>query len=162
MARLYISKMKSEVKTMVKRSKQLESTMGESSQKMNEMETELTASQLRISQVTTSTSTAAVTVAKCGWSPGLLEKQQLKLAHVSITHLCLCILVQLEAKVKSLTESLQNVEQKKRQLEENVDSLNEEIVRIRAQGELRHCHGTTLKSYPLCPNIPIPFIVNSI
>lgn len=51
---------------MVKRSKQLESTMGNSSQKMNEMETELTASQLRISQVTASPSTAAVTVAKCG------------------------------------------------------------------------------------------------
>lgn len=47
---------------MVKRSKQLESTMGSSIQKMNEMETELTASQLRISQVTPSTSTAAVTV----------------------------------------------------------------------------------------------------
>lgn len=56
MARLYISKMKSEVKTMVKRSKQLESTVGDSSQKMTEMETELTASQLRISQVTASSS----------------------------------------------------------------------------------------------------------
>lgn len=32
-------------------------------------------------------------------------------------------------------ECLQNVEQKKRQLEENIDSLNEEIVRIKAQGE---------------------------
>lgn len=42
--------------------------------------------------------------------------------------------VQHEAKIKSLTESLQNVEQKKRQLEEDVDSLNEEIVRIKAQG----------------------------
>lgn len=41
-----------------------------------------------------------------------------------------------EAKIKSLTDNLQNVEQKKRQLEENVDSLNEEIVRIKAQGEL--------------------------
>ncbi|KAM9337578.1 kinesin-1 heavy chain-like [Symphorus nematophorus] len=49
-ARLYISKMKSEVKTMVKRSKQLESTQAESTQKMDEMDTELTASQLRISQ----------------------------------------------------------------------------------------------------------------
>ncbi|KAM3593366.1 uncharacterized protein V6R79_011315 [Siganus canaliculatus] len=49
-ARLYISKMKSEVKTMVKRSKQLESTQAESTQKMDEMETELTACQLRISQ----------------------------------------------------------------------------------------------------------------
>uniref|UniRef100_A0A3Q3W6F4 Kinesin-like protein n=1 Tax=Mola mola TaxID=94237 RepID=A0A3Q3W6F4_MOLML len=89
MARLYISKMKSEVKTMVKRSKQLESTKTESTQKMEEMEMDLTACQLRISQ-----------------------------------H---------EAKIKSLTDSLQNVEQKKRQLEENVDSLNEEIVHIKAQ-----------------------------
>uniref|UniRef100_A0A8C4H8E9 Kinesin-like protein n=1 Tax=Dicentrarchus labrax TaxID=13489 RepID=A0A8C4H8E9_DICLA len=88
-ARLYISKMKSEVKTMVKRSKQLESTKAESTQKMEEMELELTACQLRISQ-----------------------------------H---------EAKIKSLTDSLQNVEQKKRQLEENVDLLHEEIVRIKAQ-----------------------------
>ncbi|XP_041670637.1 kinesin-1 heavy chain-like [Cheilinus undulatus] len=88
-ARLYISKMKSEVKTMVKRSKQLESTQAESSQKMEQTEMELTACQLRISQY--------------------------------------------EAKIKSLTDSLQNVEQKKRQLEENVDSLNEEIVRIKAQ-----------------------------
>ncbi|KAA8587326.1 hypothetical protein FQN60_016188 [Etheostoma spectabile] len=36
-----------------------------------------------------------------------------------------------EAKIKSLTEYLQNVEQKKRQLEENVDSLNEELVKQR-------------------------------
>ena len=52
MARLYISKMKSEVKTMVKRSKQLESTQSESNQKMDENEKELAACQLRISQVT--------------------------------------------------------------------------------------------------------------
>ncbi|XP_037612729.1 kinesin-1 heavy chain-like [Sebastes umbrosus] len=89
MARLYISKMKSEVKTMVKRSKLLESTKAESTQKMDETEMELIACQLRVSQ-----------------------------------H---------EAKIKSLTDSLQNVEQKKRQLEENVDSLNEEIVRVNAQ-----------------------------
>uniref|UniRef100_A0A667Z7H8 Kinesin-like protein n=1 Tax=Myripristis murdjan TaxID=586833 RepID=A0A667Z7H8_9TELE len=88
-ARLYISKMKSEVKTMVKRCKQLESTQSESNKKMDENEKELAACQLRISQ-----------------------------------H---------EAKIKSLTEYLQNVEQKKRQLEENVDSLNEELVKISAQ-----------------------------
>ncbi|KAL4624643.1 kinesin-1 heavy chain-like [Arapaima gigas] len=88
-ARLYISKMKSEVKTMVKRCKQLESTQAESEQKMEENEKELAACQLRISQ-----------------------------------H---------EAKIKSLTEYLQNVEQKKRQLEENVDALNEELVKISAQ-----------------------------
>ncbi|XP_068437527.1 kinesin-1 heavy chain-like [Clinocottus analis] len=89
MARLYISKMKSEVKTMVKKSKQLESSQAGSTQKMEEAEMELNAFQLRVSQ-----------------------------------H---------EAKIKSLTDSLQNVEQKKRQLEENVDFLNEEIVRIKAQ-----------------------------
>uniref|UniRef100_A0A8B9H9K1 Kinesin-like protein n=1 Tax=Astyanax mexicanus TaxID=7994 RepID=A0A8B9H9K1_ASTMX len=89
-ARLYISKLKSEVKTMVKRCKQLESSQSESNKKMDENEKELAACQLRISQ-----------------------------------H---------EAKIKSLTEYLQNVEQKKRQLEENVDLLNEEIVKISAQG----------------------------
>ncbi|XP_066508083.1 kinesin-1 heavy chain-like [Hoplias malabaricus] len=88
-ARLYISKLKSEVKTMVKRCKQLESTQAESNKKMDENEKELAACQLRISQ-----------------------------------H---------EAKIKSLTEYLQNVEQKKRQLEENVDLLNEELVKISAQ-----------------------------
>lgn len=43
--------------------------------------------------------------------------------------------VQYEVKIKTLTESLRAVEQKKRQLEENMDSLNEEIVRIKAQGK---------------------------
>ncbi|KAJ0022719.1 hypothetical protein NQD34_014853 [Periophthalmus magnuspinnatus] len=84
MVRLYISKMKSEVKSMVKRSKQLESSQAESSQKTKDTERELTACQLRISQQ--------------------------------------------EAKIKTVSESLQNVEQKKRELEETVDSLNEEIV----------------------------------
>uniref|UniRef100_A0A8B9LDH1 Kinesin-like protein n=1 Tax=Astyanax mexicanus TaxID=7994 RepID=A0A8B9LDH1_ASTMX len=88
-ARLYISKMKSEVKTLVKRSKQLEAAQADSNKKMDENEKELAACQLRISQ-----------------------------------H---------EAKIKSLTEYLQNVEHKKRQLEENVDSLNEELVKISAQ-----------------------------
>ncbi|CAB1421304.1 unnamed protein product [Pleuronectes platessa] len=91
-ARLYISKMKSEVKTMVKRCKQLESTQSDSNIKMDENEKELAVCQLRISQ-----------------------------------H---------EAKIKSLTEYLQNVEQKKRQLEENVDSLNEEFVKLSAQEKL--------------------------
>lgn len=49
-ARLYISKMKSEVKTMVKRCKQLESTQTESNKKMDENERELAACQLLISQ----------------------------------------------------------------------------------------------------------------
>lgn len=44
--------------------------------------------------------------------------------------------VQYEVKIKSLTDSLRVLEQKKRQLEENVDSLNVEIVRLAAQGKL--------------------------
>lgn len=52
MARLYISKMKSEVKTLVKRSKQLETAQTDSNKKMDENEKELAACQLRISQVT--------------------------------------------------------------------------------------------------------------
>ena len=60
-ARLYISKMKSEVKTMVKRSKQLESTQAESTQKLDETERELTACQLRISQVTAAAAVITVT-----------------------------------------------------------------------------------------------------
>lgn len=49
---------------------------------------------------------------------------------------CVCVCVQYEVKIKSLTDSLRVLEQKKRQLEENVDSLNEEIVRLAAQGKL--------------------------
>ncbi|OCT73907.1 kinesin-1 heavy chain [Xenopus laevis] len=88
-ARLYISKMKTEVKTMVKRCKQLEGSQSESTQKMEKNEKDLAACQLLVSQ-----------------------------------H---------EAKIKSLTEYVQNVEQNKRQLEESVDSLNEELVKLRAQ-----------------------------
>lgn len=50
----------------------------------------------------------------------------------------ICVCLQYEAKIKSLTEYLQNIEQKKRQLEENVDSLNEELVKLSAQGTNRH------------------------
>lgn len=56
---------------------------------------------------------------------------------------CQLRISQHEAKIKSLTEYLQNVEQKKRQLEESVDSLNEELVQLRAQGT----HFQLLKSY---------------
>lgn len=50
MARLYISKMKSEVKSLVNRSKQLESAQTDSNRKMNASERELAACQLLISQ----------------------------------------------------------------------------------------------------------------
>ncbi|XP_060683807.1 kinesin heavy chain [Hemiscyllium ocellatum] len=91
-ARLYVSKMKSEVKTLVKRAKQLESTQLDCNRKMNENERELAACQLLVSQ-----------------------------------H---------EAKIKSLTDYMQNVEQKRRQLEESHDALDEEIAKLRAQEKM--------------------------
>ncbi|KAI1899972.1 hypothetical protein AGOR_G00067430 [Albula goreensis] len=88
-ARLYISKIKSEVKSMVKRCKQLESLQLECHRKMEETGRELSSCQLLISQ-----------------------------------H---------EAKIRSLTEYMQNVELKKRQLEDNYDSLSEELAKLQAQ-----------------------------
>ncbi|MBN3317767.1 KIF5A protein, partial [Atractosteus spatula] len=88
-ARLYISKIKSEVKSMVKRCRQLENLQLECHRKMEETGRELSSCQLLISQ-----------------------------------H---------EAKIRSLTEYMQNVELKKRQLEDSYDSLSEELARLQAQ-----------------------------
>lgn len=123
-ARLYISKLKSEVKTMVKRCKQLENTQSESNKKMDENEKELAACQLRISQVAEPLRLHNI------------NKHCLYCCHKNrfLTSLLFSFL-QHEAKIKSLSEYLQNVEQKKRQLEENVDSLNEELVKLSAQGK---------------------------
>ena len=51
MARLYISKMKSEVKSLVNRSKQLEVAQADTARKMQANEKELASCQLLISQV---------------------------------------------------------------------------------------------------------------
>uniref|UniRef100_A0A3P9HK60 Kinesin-like protein n=1 Tax=Oryzias latipes TaxID=8090 RepID=A0A3P9HK60_ORYLA len=85
-ARLYISKIKSEVKSMVKRCRQLENLQLECHRKMEETGRELSSCQLLISQ-----------------------------------H---------EAKIRSLTEYMHSVEQKKRQLEESHDSLSEELAKL--------------------------------
>uniref|UniRef100_A0A8C8DCY5 Kinesin-like protein n=1 Tax=Oncorhynchus tshawytscha TaxID=74940 RepID=A0A8C8DCY5_ONCTS len=96
MARLYISKMKSEVKSLVNRSKQLESSLVDTSRKMQANEKELASCQLLISQ-----------------------------------H---------QAKIKSLTDYMQNMEQKKRQLEESQDSLMEELHALHAQEKMKEVH----------------------
>uniref|UniRef100_A0A3B5L8X8 Kinesin-like protein n=1 Tax=Xiphophorus couchianus TaxID=32473 RepID=A0A3B5L8X8_9TELE len=88
-ARLYISKIKSEVKSMMKRCRQLENMQLECHRKMEETGRELSSCQLLISQ-----------------------------------H---------EAKIRSLTEYMQSVEQKKRQLEESHDSLTEELAKLQEQ-----------------------------
>nr|XP_023671762.1 kinesin heavy chain isoform X1 [Paramormyrops kingsleyae]XP_023671763.1 kinesin heavy chain isoform X1 [Paramormyrops kingsleyae] len=90
-ARLYISKMKSEVKSLVNRGKQLETAQADANRKIQANEKELAACQLLISQ-----------------------------------H---------QAKIRSLTDYMQNVEQKRRQLEESQDTLTEELARLHAQGE---------------------------
>ncbi|XP_067881552.1 kinesin heavy chain-like isoform X3 [Heterodontus francisci] len=88
-ARLYISKMKSEVKTLIKRCRQLENTQTECNKKIEENCRELSSCQLLISQ-----------------------------------H---------EAKIRSLTECVHNMELRKRQLEEAYDALNEEMAKLQAQ-----------------------------
>ncbi|KAM7380989.1 hypothetical protein PAMP_004251 [Pampus punctatissimus] len=91
-ARLYITKMKSEVKSLVNRSKQLEVNLTENTCRMEANEKELTSCQLLISQ--------------------------------------------LQGKIGSLTDDLQTMEQKKRQLEESQDSLMEEMAKLHAQGQM--------------------------
>ncbi|XP_069509695.1 kinesin heavy chain isoform X1 [Ambystoma mexicanum] len=88
-ARLYISKIKSEVKSVVKRCRQLENLQVECHRKMEVTGRELSSCQLLISQ-----------------------------------H---------EAKIRSLTEYMHSVEQKKRQLEESYDTLSEDLVKLQAQ-----------------------------
>ncbi|XP_029818051.1 kinesin heavy chain [Manacus vitellinus] len=54
-------------------------------------------------------------------------------AHIS---LLFSLSPQHEAKIKSLTDYMQNMEQKRRQLEESQDSLNEELAKLRAQEKM--------------------------
>ncbi|XP_069762451.1 kinesin heavy chain [Narcine bancroftii] len=88
--RLYISKVKSEVKMLVKCCRQLEDNQNECNKKMEVCSHELSTCQLLISQ-----------------------------------H---------EAKIRSLSQSTQTTELRKRQLEEAWDALNEEVTRLQTQG----------------------------
>uniref|UniRef100_A0A8C1KSI7 Kinesin-like protein n=1 Tax=Cyprinus carpio TaxID=7962 RepID=A0A8C1KSI7_CYPCA len=83
---VYLSKVKSELKSVVKRCGQLEALQTDCHRKMEETGRELSSCQLLISQ-----------------------------------H---------EAKIRSLTEYMQNMELKKRQLEENYDCLSEELAKL--------------------------------
>uniref|UniRef100_A0A3Q3W9Q6 Kinesin-like protein n=1 Tax=Mola mola TaxID=94237 RepID=A0A3Q3W9Q6_MOLML len=88
-ARLYISKIKSEVKSMVKRCRHLENLQMECHRKMEETGRELSS--------------------------------------------CHLLIAQHEAKIRSLVEYMQNVELKKRNLEDSYDSLSEELAKLQAQ-----------------------------
>uniref|UniRef100_H3CNN1 Kinesin-like protein n=1 Tax=Tetraodon nigroviridis TaxID=99883 RepID=H3CNN1_TETNG len=101
-ARLYINKIKSEVKSMVKRCHHLETLQLECHRKMEETGRELSSCHLLISQ-----------------------------------H---------EAKIRSLTEYTQNVELKKRHLEESYDSLGEELAKLQARESMSEL--TKEKNHP--------------
>uniref|UniRef100_A0A8C6VQI4 Kinesin-like protein n=1 Tax=Nothobranchius furzeri TaxID=105023 RepID=A0A8C6VQI4_NOTFU len=98
-ARLYISKIKSEVKSMVKRCRYLENLQMDCQRKMEETSRELSSCQL--------------------------------------------VIAQHEAKIRSLTEYTQNVEMKKRQLEDGYDSLTEELAKLQAQGTAEETRSPT-------------------
>lgn len=117
-ARLYISKIKSEVKSMVKRCRQLENMQLECHRKMEETGRELSSCQLLISQVRVGGRGRAE-----GGGRVFLVKLTVRFA-----------LMQHEAKIRSLTEYMQSVEQKKRLLEESHDSLSEELAKLQDQG----------------------------
>ncbi|XP_077429071.1 kinesin heavy chain-like isoform X1 [Vanacampus margaritifer] len=91
-ARLYISKIKSEVKSMVKRCRHLGSLQAECQRKMEETGRELSSRHLLVAQ-----------------------------------H---------EAKISLLTEYAQDVERKRRQLEESYDSLADELAEVQAAGSV--------------------------
>ncbi|XP_067138494.1 kinesin heavy chain-like [Centruroides vittatus] len=92
MARIFISKMKSEVKGLAQRCHQLESFQTDCNKKIESNEKELAECRLLISQY--------------------------------------------DAKMKSLQEYMKDVENKKRTLEEAVDSLNEECAKLKAAEEM--------------------------
>lgn len=122
-ARLYISKIKSEVKSMVKRCRQLENMQLECHRKMEETGRELSSCQLLISQV-----------------GGFVREAKRKKARSAMFATALYlhglsrVLMQHEAKIRSLTEYMQSMEQKKRLLEESHDSLSEELAKLQDQG----------------------------
>uniref|UniRef100_A0AAR2LXJ8 Kinesin-like protein n=1 Tax=Pygocentrus nattereri TaxID=42514 RepID=A0AAR2LXJ8_PYGNA len=108
---VYVSKVKSELKSVVKRCRQLESIQTDCHRKMEETGRELSSCHLLISQ-----------------------------------H---------EAKIRSLTEYMQNMELKKRQLEENYDCLSEELARL-------HNSGTHYSCWILFTSFLLPFLIISV
>lgn len=90
MGRLFISRLKTEVKTLVSRATLLEGTHAENVKKLDKVEIDLSNSRLLIQQ-----------------------------------H---------EAKMNSLSENIRDMDHKKRQLEEEVDRLNEQYASLKAQG----------------------------
>lgn len=91
-ARLYISKMKSEVKSLVQRCSQLDASQTESNKKLEETEKSLSD--------------------------------------------CKLVIQQQEAKMKTVSETVKEIDSKKRQLEQQVDHLNEECAKLNVKEQL--------------------------
>jgi len=91
-ARLYVSKMKSEVKNLVNKASMLESSQSEGLSKIVAMEKDLGEARLLVGQY--------------------------------------------EAKMKSLNESIKDLDGKKRSLEEQVDTLNEDVSKLKAAEQM--------------------------
>lgn len=96
-ARLYISKMRSEVKNLAQRCSTLETAQSTFRGQIDEREKELNE--------------------------------------------CKLLITQHEAKMKSLSQSMKDGESKKRSLEEQVDSLNEEVARLKAVSKVSEQDG---------------------
>ncbi len=104
-ARLYVSKMKSEVKNLVHKATLLEQAQTDGLARADGMEKELSEARLLIGQ-----------------------------------H---------EAKMKSMSESMREVDAKKRGLEDQVDALNEEVSKLKAEEQMHQVrHGFRRKFTP--------------
>ncbi|MCJ8732218.1 hypothetical protein PDJAM_G00208810 [Pangasius djambal] len=157
MARLYISKMKSEVKSLVNRSKQLEGAQAETAHKIQANEKELASCQLLISQLQAKIKSLSDYMQNMEQKKRQLEESQdslmeelanlhaqEKMHEVSVmdkekehmTKMKDAEEMKLQAKIKSLSDYMQNMEQKKRQLEESQDSLMEELANLHAQEKM--------------------------
>merc|ERR1711953_41113 len=91
-ARLYVSKMKSEVKNLVNKASMLDTAQAEGIAKIEAMEKDLSEARLLVGQY--------------------------------------------EAKMKSLNESIKDLDGKKRTLEEQVDTLNEDVTQLKASEQM--------------------------
>ncbi|KAG8231825.1 hypothetical protein J437_LFUL012319 [Ladona fulva] len=105
-ARLYISKMKSEVKNLVQRCQNLETFQTDCNKKVTGR------ARIKLTVIT----------AVSEYEKDLAE--------------CRLLISQHEARMRSLQESMREAENKKRHLEEDVDSLREECAKLRAAGNV--------------------------